>query len=114
VKLLEAGGENASKRAISALLFMQAGMYALDAMSALNSSPWTSENFGADPVKAASCREYVLHSVAVSTAYCVASAVIAENPMPLIGATVNNLYLYWLYNRALKRGATSGSKSWAK
>lgn len=114
MKLLEFGGENAAARAVSALLFMQAGMYALDAMSALNSSPWTSENFGADPVKAQSCKEYVLHSVGVSTAYCIASAVIAESPMPIIGATVNNLYLYWLYNRALKRGAVSGTSGWAK
>lgn len=113
MNLLEFGGDKGS-RAISAVLFMQAGMYALDAMSALNSSPWTSENFGADPVKAASCKEYVTHSVVVSTAYCVASAIIAESPMPIIGAAVNNTYLYWLYHRALKRGAVSGSGGWAK
>ena len=91
-------------RAISAVLFLQAGMYTMDAMSTLNSSPWTSENFGADPQKAQSAREYVLHALGVGTAYCAASSAIARSWWPLLGAGVNALYLFWIYERALARG----------
>ena len=99
-------------RAASAILFLQAGMYTMDAMSTLNSSPWTSENFGADKDKAASAQEYVWHALGVGTAYCIASAAIAGSWMPILGAGVNAGYLYWIYKRALQRGADSGSSNW--
>lgn len=102
------------RRGIAALLFMGASMNTLDAYSTLNSSPWTAENFGADPAKAKSCREYVAHAVGYSTAYAVASSVIAGSLLPLIGATVANVYLWWLYARGLRRGAETGSAGWAK
>lgn len=99
---------------VAAVLFMQAGMYAMDSMSTLNSSPWTSENFGADPDKAKSAREYVLHSIAVSSVFCVTSAVIAKSWWPILGALATDSYLFWIYERALKRGADAGSDGWAK
>jgi hypothetical protein len=99
-------------RAASAILFLQAGMYTMDAMSTLNSSPWTSENFGADATKAASAQEYVWHALGVGTAYCAVSAVIAGSWFPIYGAAVNAGYLWWIYQRALKRGADSGSTNW--
>lgn len=104
---------NASARAVSALLFMTSAMTTLDAYSTLNSSPWTSENFGADPEKAKSCREYVRHAVVVSVGYSVVAGAIAESWWPVIGSVVSNAYLVWLYERALKRGATTGSGGWA-
>jgi hypothetical protein len=107
-------GGNASARAVSALLFMTSAMTTLDAYSTLNSSPWTSENFGADPAKAKSSREYVRHAIVFSTAYAVAAALIAENWWPLLGSAVSNGYLYWLYERALKRGAEVGSSNWGQ
>lgn len=102
------------RRAVGALLFLNAGMTTLDAYSTLNSSPWTAENFGADPVKAASCREYVKHAVAFSTAYAMASSLLAESVLPLVGASIANLYLWWLYQRGLRRGAETGAAGWAK
>lgn len=98
---------------VAAVLFMQAGMYAMDSMSTLNSSPWTSENFGADPEKAKSGREYVMHSIAVSSVFCVTSAVIAKSWWPILGGLATDLYLWWIYDRALKRGAAAGSAGWA-
>lgn len=97
---------------VAAVLFMQAAMVSMDTMSALNSSPWTSENFGADPAKAKTSREYVTHSLVVSGAFCVASAAIAKSYWPILGAVATNVYLWWIYDRALKRGATSGSSDW--
>ena len=106
-------GGTASARSVAALLFMTSAMTTLDAYSTLNSSPWTSENFGADPEKAASCREYVRHAVVFSSVYAVASAAIAENWWPVVGSAASNVYLIWLYERALRRGASAGSNGWA-
>lgn len=102
-----------TNEAIAALLFMTSAMMTLDAYSTFESSPWTAENFGADPVKAASCREYLWHAVSYSMAYAVASALIAHSWWPVIGAMISNAYLVWLYLRALNRGAATGSKGWA-
>jgi hypothetical protein len=101
-----------TKNGVAAVLFMQATMVSMDTMSALNSSPWTSENFGADPDKAKTSREYVTHSVIVSGAFSIAASVIAQSFWPLVGMLVTNVYLWWIYDRALKRGAASGSTQW--
>ena len=102
------------RRALGALLFIAAGTNAFDVYSALNSSPWTAENFGADPEKAASCREYVTHSILFTSFFGISSAVIAQSWYPVFGTILANVYMYWLYNRALNRGQVSGTNSWAK
>ncbi len=112
---MEAGAVIAGRdREIAALLFMTSAMTTLDAYSTLNSSPWTSENFGADEDKAASSREYVRHAIGFSMVYAAVSAAIAGSAWPLVGSAVANGYLYWLYERALRRGAAAGSKMWAR
>lgn len=108
------GVTSSGRRDTAALLFMMGGYATLDGYSTLNSSPWTAENFGADPAKAASCREYIAHAVVFSMAYSTASAVIAGSWWPVLGALVTNGYLVWLYMRALNRGAVAGSSGWAK
>jgi hypothetical protein len=102
------------RRAIGALLFLAAGTNALDVYSALNSSPWTAENFGADAQKAKSCREYVTHSIVVTSFFGVTSAAIAKSWWPVIGTVLANAYMYYLYERALSRGAAAGSQGWQK
>lgn len=98
---------------LAAVLFMQSAMMTLDAYSTFESSPWTAENFGADPVKVKSCKEYLCHAVVYSMAYAVASAILARSKWPLIGAAITNGYLIWLYLRALDRGKVTGSTGWA-
>jgi hypothetical protein len=110
----ESGGKGASARSVAALLFMTSAMTTLDAYSTLNSSPWTAENFGADPEKAKSCKEYLAHSVVFSSGYALFSAIIAGSWWPIIGSAGSNGYLVWLYHRALNRGAVAGSSGWAK
>lgn len=107
-------GASTSKRAIAGLLFLSSGMTTFDAYSTLNSSPWTSENFGADPEKAKSAMTYVKHAVVFSMSYAVVSAVLAETWVPVIGAVVANIYLVTLYKRALAKGKESGSTDWAR
>lgn len=103
------GGAN---RAISALLFIQSSTNSLDVFSALNSSPWTAQSFGADPEKRKACLEYVHHSLAVTAFYSGAAGVISRNWWPIIGWVIASAYMYWLYLRALKRAVESGSTSW--
>jgi hypothetical protein len=105
-------GLSADKRAISAILFIQASTNALDVYSALNSSPWTAQSFGADPDKRAACMEYVYHSIGVTAFYAIAAAAIAGNPWPIVGMVIADAYMYWLYSRALRRAMESGSQDW--
>lgn len=109
-----AGGDEflAKGNGLSALLFLASSTNALDAYSALNSSPWTAESFGGDPAKEASMREYVWHAIGVTMLYAAASAAIARNVWPLIGAVIADVYMYWLYDRAAKRARVRGSTTW--
>ena len=99
--------------AVAALLFIQSAMMTLDAYSTFQSSPWTAENFGADPQKTKSAKEYLCHAVGFSMAYAIAGAVLARSWWPVIGAAIANAYLVWLYLRALDRGKATGSTGWA-
>lgn len=103
---------NGSKRALGAVLFIASSTNALDAYSALNSSPWTAESFGGDPDKAKACKEYVWHAVAVTSFYGLAAGIIAASWWPIAGTALANVYMFWLYWRALTRAAQKGSTSW--
>jgi hypothetical protein len=102
------------KDTLSAILFLAGSTNALDAYSTLNSSPWTAESFGGDPEKAKACREYLYHAIGVTMFYGIASSYIAQNPYPFYGTVIIDIYLYWLYDRALKRAASRGSTTWDK
>lgn len=106
-----AGGTN-GRNALSALLFLAASTNALDAYSALNSSPWTAESFGGDPEKEKAMFEYVYHAIGVTAFYGTVSAIIARNIWPIIGTVIADVYMYWLYSRAARRAKERGSKDW--
>jgi len=98
----------------AALLFMTSAMMTLDAYSTFQSSPWTAENFGADTEKRRSAEEYLCHAVGFSMIYAIASAYIAKSYWPIVGAALANGYLVWLYERALNRAQSTGSRGWQK
>jgi hypothetical protein len=95
-------------------LFLMAAAESFNVFSALNSSPWTSENFGADPEKAKSCREYVRLSVLANTGLGFGTSLLARSWWPLIGTSVVSIWMAWVYERALRRGAITGSTGWAR
>lgn len=105
------GGAGAGQ-ALGALLFLQAGMTSLDAYSTLMSSPWTAENFGGDAEKTASARGYYRKSAVFSMSYSAAAAYLSRSIMPLVGAGIANAYLVYLYEQAIKKGASTNSKGW--
>lgn len=101
-----------SKRAIGGVLFLQAGTQVYDAISAINSSPLTAERYGADPAQAKSCMEYTYHGMALSAVYCTIAAVVAESWWPIFGMIPGDVYLFWLYKRAIKRAQDRGPVDW--
>jgi hypothetical protein len=99
-----------TKRGLAGVLVLQAGQYTMDVMSTLQSSPWTAENVGADAEKVASLRHYLNNALVVSTAYCAGAAYLAESWWPIIGSVVNNAYLLYIYNSAIKRAQDAAVK----
>lgn len=81
-------------------------------MSALNSSPWTAENFGADEAKAKSSWSYTLQGCGINVALGVGASVLTETWWPLVGTSAVSAYMAWTYRRALNRGMASGSTDW--
>ena len=105
--------ENGNRNA-AALLLLTSGMTTFDAYSTLMSSPWTAENVGADPEKAASAREYYKHAVVFSMLLAVGAAAVSgqgAGVFALVGATVANAYLIWLYERAIRRAEEADGQS---
>jgi hypothetical protein len=98
----------------AAILFLQASTNAMDVFSAVNSSPWTAENFGGDQSKNASVQEYVWHGVGLTVFYVVGASVLARSPWPIVGGGITLAYMWWLYQRALKRGAARASTGWTE
>ena len=102
------------RTAASAGIFLMALAEAFNVYGALNSSPWTAENFGADPEKARSCRKYVLQADVVNIALGIGTSIISKSPWPLAGILVITVYMHYMYERALNKGKVAGSAGWAK
>lgn len=101
-----------SGNAVGALLFITSYGQIWEVISALNSSPWTAENFGADAGKAASAREYLAHSTANGAAISGLAAIVSKSWWPVIGASLGIGYAWWIYTRALGRAVHSQSEGW--
>ena len=96
----EMTGLSGANRGVQGLGFA-AGIYlAYDAMSTLNSSPWTHQTFGGDPGKAESAQFYVRLSIASSTTLAALTTWIMGDLSPLLGSVVGNVQLYLIYRRA--------------
>lgn len=95
--------------AAAAVLFLQGGMYMMDATSTLMSSPWTVENVAADDDKRESAQRLVTHAIVVGGAYCLMSSWVGKSWWPTIGWAINAGYLGYEYRRAISRGVASGS-----
>lgn len=86
-----------------------AGIYiAYDAMSTLNSSPWTHETFGGNPGKAESAQHYVRLAMVRSTALAALTSFLMGSLAPLAGATVANVDLFYVYHRAKLKAQAGG------
>jgi hypothetical protein len=84
-------------RALQGLGFASGIYIAYDAMSTLNSSPWTHQTFGSDPVKAETAQHYVRLAIVRSSALALLTSWLMGSITPLVGATVANADLYYVY-----------------
>ena len=101
-----------TKNAIAAVLFMQAGTQVYDAISAVNSSPLTAERYGADPEQASSAMFYTYQGMILAGAYCSIAALVAHSWWPILGMLPGDVYLYWLYRRAIRKAQARGPVTW--
>ena len=95
----------------AALMLTTLGL-GFEVMSAMNSSPWTAENFGADEAKAASCWKYTLQATAINAAMGAGASILTKTWWPLIGTSVVSVYMGWTYRQALNRGMAAGNTDW--
>lgn len=97
----------------SGALFLMTVAEGFNVYGAMNSSPWTAENFGADPEKAASCRHYVLMADVANIAIGFGTSLLINNWSPLWGMVAITVFMHFMYERALRKGATAGTDGWA-
>lgn len=96
----EMTGEARTSRGVQGLGFA-AGIYIVyDAMSTLNSSPWTHQTFGGDPGKAESAQHYVRQALIRGGGLAALTSYLMGSWAPLAGATVAGVDLYYVYWRA--------------
>src|ERR1700722_4287652 len=96
----ELTSQTASKRSIQGLGFASGVFLAYDCMSTLNSSPWTHQTFGGEPGKAEPSQHPLPLAIAPSPALAVLTSWIMGDLSPLLGASVANADLFWVYWKA--------------
>ena len=106
------GFDNSAKTAAAVGMFLVASAESFNIFSAMNSSPWTAENFGADERRANSAKEYVIIACAANEALGIGASLIGHSPWPLVGTTMVSGFMVFIYWRALQRGKDAGSQGW--
>ena len=102
------GGRTASQRSVQGLGFASGVFLALDCMSTFNSSPWTLATIGQNAAKAESAQRFVRLAIVRSSALAVLTSWIMGDLSPLLGASVANADLYYVYWKA-RQEAISGA-----
>jgi hypothetical protein len=104
--------DNPAGNATGAILLITSYGQIWEVISALNSSPWTAENFGADQGKAASARGYLAHSTISGALMAGLASWVAKSWWPITGGVAGITYAWWIYTRALRRAQSSESTGW--
>lgn len=95
-----------------AALFLTTMGLGFEVMSALNSSPWTAENFGADEARAKSCWKYTMQAAGINAAMGLGASILTETWWPLLGTSTVSLYMAFTYRAAINRGKKAGNQGW--
>lgn len=102
----------ANRRALGGLLFLEGAQYTVDVYSAVNSSPWTAEHFGASEQDEKSLRKYVYHAIVQAAFFNLIAAVIAGTAWPLLGMVLEDAYMYYLYHNAIQTSKAKTQSGW--
>jgi hypothetical protein len=93
------------------LLLMSWGS-SFEVISAVNSSPWTAENFGADEKRAKSSMLYTYIGVLISLGLTSGAALLAGSWAPIVGWGMITLVMIYLYQRAIRIGRENNHTGW--
>lgn len=111
--------QDTAKYTIAGVAVMVAWGESFQVFGALNSSPWTAENFGADQEKAASCWRGVKKAVVNNLLMGgLGSALLFYDGrqrfwwMPFMVTSGISAYMAWEYKTALARGVAKNSRGW--
>lgn len=91
-------------RTTTAIAFMVAVGESFNVMSALNSSPWSAENFTADDDMRDSLMRYIKWTAGVCVVMGAVASGIDHTPWPLAGTVTVTILAWWLYSRAADVG----------
>jgi len=93
-------------------LFLLALGSGFEVLSALNSSPWTAENFGADEERAKSSMFYTYLGLGIALAIGAGASLLSGSPAPVVGVFLISLLMIYIYRRAIRKGRERGNKAW--
>lgn len=89
-------------------LFLMSLGSAFEVLSAMNSSPWTIENVGADPEKAASAMKYTYLGLGMAGAIGAGAAMLTGTIWPLLGVAIVSVVMIVVYRHAISNAQKSG------
>lgn len=103
-------------RALSAILLMQGYRDVMDTASTLQSSPWTTENVGADEEMANSMRFYMWQTTVSSCIVGLLGSTVAGSIWPIGGTALGIAYIWYIYEHALRkaRERQNAGEGWFK
>jgi hypothetical protein len=93
-------------------LFLMACGSAFEVLSAMNSSPWTMESFGADERRAAAGMKYTYIGLGMALAIAGGASLLTGTLWPLIACALISVLMLYIYKRALAAGQAAGNRGW--
>lgn len=91
-------------------LFLMSLGSAFEVLSAMNSSPWTIENVGADPSKAASAMKYTYLGLGMASAIGAGAALLTGTIWPLLGVALVSIVMILVYRKAIANAQEHGGQ----
>lgn len=91
-------------------LFLMSLGSAFEVLSAMNSSPWTIENVGADPTKAASAMKYTYLGLGMAGAIGAGASLLTGTIWPLIGVALVSIVMILVYRKAIANAQETGGQ----
>jgi len=98
-----------------ALSYQAAGLFlmslgsAFEVLSAMNSSPWTIENVGANPDKARSAMKYTYLGLGMAAAIGAGASLLTATIWPLLGVAFVSILMIFVYKHAIGNAIQNGS-----
>lgn len=93
-------------------LFLMSLGSAFEVLSAMNSSPWTIENVGANPQRAKSAMKYTYLGLSMAGAIGVGASLLTGTIWPLLGIAIVSALMIFVYRHAIKSAEEQGNTGW--